>query len=158
MTQRVRQAISMAGTLRAGLVALALAAPFAAGAQAPSNPTLNAQLLVGARQGDLAQVERVLAAGASPSSRNRLGKTALLLAAEKGNLAIVEAMLKSGADVNQASLEGVTPLMAAAYAGAAPVVKRLLAAGAKTDMRDRMNKPAMVYALSLIHISEPTRL
>ena len=97
-------------------------------------PSLNAQLLVGARQGDLAQVERVLAAGAAPSSRNRLGKTALLLAAEKGNLAIVEAMLKSGADVDQASLEGVTPLMAASYAGAAPVVKRLLAAGAKTDV------------------------
>jgi ankyrin repeat protein len=55
-------------------------------------------------------------------------------------------MLKSGADVNQASLEGVTPLMAASYAGSAPVVKRLLAAGAKTDARDRMNKPAMVYA------------
>ena len=52
------------------------------GAQAVSNPNLNAQLLVGARQGDLAQVERVLAAGAVPSSRNRLGKTALLLAAE----------------------------------------------------------------------------
>ncbi len=66
----------------------------------------------------------------SPSSRNRLGKTALLLAAEKGNLAIVEALLRRGADVDQASIEGVTPLMAASYAGAAPVVKRLLAAGA----------------------------
>ncbi len=119
MSQPVRQPNSRAGVLRAGLIALALAVPLGAGAQAPSNPTLNAQLLVGARQGDLAQVERVLAAGASPSSRNRLGKTALLLAAEKGNLAIVEAMLKSGADVDQPSLEGVTPLMAASYAGAA---------------------------------------
>jgi ankyrin repeat protein len=129
-----------------GLLAFALAAPLDAAAQTPTNPSLNAQLLVGARQGDLAQVERVLAAGASPASRNRLGKTALILAAEKGNLAIVEAVLKAGADVNQASLEGVTPLMAASYAGASSVVKRLLEAGAKTDARDRMNKPAMVYA------------
>jgi ankyrin repeat protein len=135
-----------AAVLCSGLLAFALAAPFDAAAQTPSNPSLNAQLLVGARQGDLAQVERVLAAGASPASRNRLGKTALILAAEKGNLAIVEAVMKAGADVNQASLEGVTPLMAASYAGAAPVVKRLLEAGAKTDARDRMNKPAMVYA------------
>ena len=136
--------------LCSGVIAFALALPLGAAAQAPSNPSLNAQLLVGARQGDLAQVERVLAAGAAPASRNRLGKTALILAAEKGNLGIVEAMIKGGADVDQASLEGVTPLMAASYAGAEPVVKRLLEAGAKTDARDRMNKPAMV--LSLIHI------
>jgi uncharacterized protein len=146
MTIHVRPPWFAGALPRAVLIAIALATSFGADAQAPTNPSLNAQLLVGARQGDLAQVERVLAAGAAPSSRNRLGKTALLLAAEKGNLAIVEAMLKSGADVDQASLEGVTPLMAASYAGAAPVVQRLLAAGAKTDVRDRMNKPAMVYA------------
>jgi hypothetical protein len=71
MTPRIRQPLFLAGALRASVIAAALAAPFGAGAQAPSNPSLNAQLLVGARQGDLAQVERVLAAGASPSSRNR---------------------------------------------------------------------------------------
>jgi len=81
MTIRVRPRFPSLRACGAVLLALALAAPFGAGAQAPSNPTLNAQLLVGARQGDLAQVERVLAAGAAPSSRNRLGKTALLLAA-----------------------------------------------------------------------------
>jgi len=73
MIARVRQPVFPIGALRAGLIAIALAAPFAVDAQAPSNPTLNAPLLVGARQGDLAQVERVLAAGAPPSSRNRLG-------------------------------------------------------------------------------------
>jgi ankyrin repeat protein len=127
-------------------VLAALGAPGFAHAQAESNPSLNAQLLVAARQGNLAQVERALDAGAAPGSRNRLGKTALLLAAEKGNLPIVETMLKRGADVNQASLEGVTPLMAASYVGAAPVVQQLLAAGARTDLRDRMSKPAIVYA------------
>jgi ankyrin repeat protein len=116
-------------------VLAALGAPGFAHAQAESNPSLNAQLLVAARQGNLAQVERSLDAGAAPGSRNRLGKTALLLAAEKGNLPIVEAMLKRGADVNQASLEGVTPLMAAAYVGAAPVVKQLLTACAHRPAR-----------------------
>src|SRR5215218_2737614 len=90
-----------AAVLCSGLLAIALATPLDAAAQASSNPSLNAQLLVGARQGDLAQVERVLGAGASPVSRNRLGKTALILASEKGNLAIVDAMLKGGADVDQ---------------------------------------------------------
>lgn len=95
MTIHVPQPRSIGALPRAFLIAIALAVPFGVQAQAPTNPSLNAQLLVGARQGDLAQVERVLAAGAAPSSRNRLGKTALLLAAEKSNLAIVEAMLLS---------------------------------------------------------------
>ena len=85
--RRMRRVVATA------FAATLLAAATGTVAQAPTNPNLNAQLLVGARQGDLAQVERVLAAGAVPSSRNRLGKTALLLAAEKGNLAIVEALL-----------------------------------------------------------------
>ena len=45
-------------------------------AQAPSNPSLNAQLLVAARQGDLPAVKAALARGAEPSSRNGQGKTA----------------------------------------------------------------------------------
>ena len=54
-----------------------------AAAQAPSNPNLNAQLLVAGRQGDLAQVSQALARGAAPNSRNRIGKTVLLMASEK---------------------------------------------------------------------------
>ncbi|HEY8707001.1 MAG TPA: ankyrin repeat domain-containing protein, partial [Burkholderiaceae bacterium] len=107
------------------LCAAAIALPMAgAHAQAASNPNLNAQLLVGARQDDIAHVERVLAQGAVPNSRNRLGKTALLLACEKGNLPLAEVMLRSGADIAMASIEGVTPLMAASYAGNAELVRR----------------------------------
>src|SRR5512138_2222842 len=91
------------------VLSLAVAGAFA---QAPGNPNLNAQLLVGARQSDPAQVQRTLAAGAAPESRNRLGKTALLIAAEKGDMAIADLLLAAHADVNLASLEGVTPLMA----------------------------------------------
>jgi len=51
--------------VRAALVLLALCAgvPYAF-AQAGTNPNLNAQLLVGAREGNLDQVERMLALGA----------------------------------------------------------------------------------------------
>src|SRR5258706_301736 len=101
-------------------------------AQAASHPGLNAQLLVGARQADIAQVERTLAQGAAPDSRNRLGKTALLIAAEKGEAAIAERLLQAGADVNLASIEGVTPLMAASYGGHPALVRPPLAAGAPT--------------------------
>lgn len=82
------------------VVACVVASP--AAAQAPTNPNLNAQLLVAARQSDAARVERALAQGAAPNSRNRLGKTALLMAAEKGDLALAERLLAAGSEpVNQ---------------------------------------------------------
>ena len=84
----------------------------------------NAQLLVSAREGNVAQVVRLLDQGAIVNSRNRLGKTPLLMACEKGNTALAEAALKAGADVNLASVEGVTPLMAASYSGHAGIVRR----------------------------------
>jgi uncharacterized protein len=123
----------------------------AAQAQAASNPAVNAQLLVAARQNDMAQLERMLAQGAAPNSRNRLGKTALLIAVEKGNLRMAARLLEAGGDVNLASLERVTPLMAACYLGQAEGVKLLLDAGARTDAVDQMKKPAVVYAAAQGH-------
>src|SRR6185503_18747588 len=72
--------------------------------QAPTNPSLNAQLLVAARNGDMAAVERALSQGAAPNSRNRLGKSALVLACEQGNAALAATLQRAGADVNLASL------------------------------------------------------
>src|SRR5664279_5453128 len=89
------------GSIRCVLLACLVAAPLGAAAQATTNPSLNAQLLVGARQGDVAQVERVVAAGAAVSSRNRLGKTALFLAAEKGNLAFDRGLVDFGTVLQQ---------------------------------------------------------
>ncbi|HSC01068.1 MAG TPA: ankyrin repeat domain-containing protein, partial [Burkholderiaceae bacterium] len=123
----------------------------AAWAQAATNPNLNAQLLVAARNNDLASVQRALADGAAPNSRNRLGKTALLMACEKGQAPLASTMLRAGTDVNLASLEGVTPLMAASYGGHAAIARELLRAGARTDGSDRMHKNAWVYAAAQGH-------
>ncbi len=70
------------GAMRRRALAAAVAWAWARAAwpQAPSNPNLNAQLLVAARNNDLSSVQRALADGAAPNSRNRLGKTALLMA------------------------------------------------------------------------------
>ena len=137
-------------------VALLLLAWVPAMGQAASHTSLNAQLLVAARQSDTAAVQQALARGAAVDSRNRLGKTVLMIAAENGQLALAAVALKAGADVNLASLERVTPLMAASYGGHATLVRDLLEAGARIDAVDRMRKPAIVYAagqgLSLIHI------
>jgi uncharacterized protein len=92
--------------------ALALGGPAAA---AESDLSVNARLLLAARNGDAAGLDRALKAGGSPQARNRLGETALLIALKKGDLAMAKTMLGAGTDVNQAAVNGVTPLMAAAY-------------------------------------------
>jgi uncharacterized protein len=131
--------------------ALMLSSGNSAQAQAASNPAVNAQFLVAARQSDMAQLERMLAQGAATNSRNRLGKTALLIAVEKSNVTMVKRLLAVGSDVNLASLERVTQLMAACYGGQAELVTLLLQAGARTDPVDQMNKTAVVYAAAQGH-------
>ena len=59
--------IAVAAALMAALAGIG---PAPAGAQATSNPNLNAQLLVAAREADVVRVERALAQGAAPDSRN----------------------------------------------------------------------------------------
>ena len=51
-------------------------------AQSESNPSVNAQLLVAARNTDLEAVKKSLDRGAAPNSRNRLGKTSLYISIE----------------------------------------------------------------------------
>src|SRR6185503_16374275 len=113
---------SQSGGVRGSVKALALAValsfpPGPAVAQAAGNPNLNAQLLIAAREGDAARVDRVLAQGAAPDARNRVGKTSLWISSERGRLDLVERLLAAGADPNLAALDGVTPLMAASYSG-----------------------------------------
>lgn len=55
----------------------------AAWAQAESNPSVYAQLLVAACNTDADAVKQSLQRGAMPNSRNRLGKTSLYIAIEK---------------------------------------------------------------------------
>jgi ankyrin repeat protein len=74
-----------------------LGAHAAAWAQADSNLTVNAQLLVAARQADAEGVKKSLDRGAAPNSRNRSGKTTLFLAIEKNRMDIVQMMINAGA-------------------------------------------------------------
>src|SRR3954471_1362935 len=62
--------------------------------------SVNARLLIAARDGDAPALERALKAGAAINSRNRLGETVLLIALKKNELAMATTMLDLGADVN----------------------------------------------------------
>src|SRR5882672_11505989 len=129
-------------------LSLCLLAPVSAGAQDLSP---NAQLLVAARQGDLAAAKRLLEGGAAVNSRNRLGDTPLLIALKNGHKGMARLAVERGASVNLANLSSVTPLMAASFSGNAELVKILLEKGAKRAPADRVGKTAMVYAAGLGH-------
>ena len=133
-----------------------LSAP--AWAQSESNPSVNAQLLVAARNTDLEAVKKSLDRGAAPNSRNRLGKTSLYISIEKNRIDIARILIEAGADVNLPSLEKATPLIAASYAGSLPFVDLLLQHGAKHEPTDRLHKSALVYAAGMGNTAVVERL
>jgi ankyrin repeat protein len=137
---------SISPTLRSLALALVLALGTPLVQAATEDLSVNARLLLFARNGDLAGVERSLQEGAAANARNRIGETALVIALKKNDLAIAQTMLRAGTDVNLAALNGVTPLMAAAFGGQIDIARELLARGADVGAVDRLRKSAMVYA------------
>ena len=67
-------------------------------------PSLGAQegpgeaLRSAAREGDLGQIEELLAGGAPVDAPNRYGATALFFAADRGHLDVVRRLADAGAD------------------------------------------------------------
>ena len=115
-------------------------------AQATPDLGMNAQLLVAARNDDLATVRRVLDNGALPDSRNRAGDTALMIFVRKGNAEMVDLLIGKGANVNLQNLAKVSPLMAAAHGGNTGIARTLIDHGADVNASDQLFKTAMVYA------------
>jgi len=108
--------------------------------------SVNARLLVAARNADGPAIERALQQGAAINSRNRLGESPLLIVLKKDRIDLARLLIDAGADVNQPALNGVTPLMAAAYGGQLEIARALIAKGADVAAVDRLKKNAITYA------------
>jgi curved DNA-binding protein CbpA len=92
--------------------------------------------LIEAVEGDgaAATVQKLIAAGADVSAKNKDGRTALRIAVIKGRVDLVKALLAAKANPNTADALGETPLMSAAKSGNEPIVKMLLEAGANPNV------------------------
>jgi hypothetical protein len=91
----------------------------------------NEKLCDAAWSGDVAEIERQIAAGANPNAfEGTDGWTPLQRAAVNGHLAAIAALLKAGAHVDGADTAGNTPLLYAAASCHTAAVDTLLAAGA----------------------------
>jgi hypothetical protein len=116
-------------------------------------------LSIAAREGHVAVVEAMVAAGADVNKADKYGVTPLYFAALEGHVAVVEALVAARADVNKADVKGETPLYIAARNGHEAVVEALVDAGA--DVNKAMNDGATpLYAAkkynALKHLPHPS--
>jgi ankyrin repeat protein len=110
----------------------------AAAADAPaSRPDGSTPLQWAVFEGNLAEVQRLLAAGADPSAVNVYGVDAIQLAADESNTDLVRLLLKAGANPNSVNADGETVLHLVARSGNLDAAKLLVKAGALVDPRER---------------------
>ncbi len=112
-------------------------------------------IITAAGRGDAAEVERLLAAGASANTLSPDAETPLHVAAITGDPATVAALLAHGGDPNARSPGGtqraMTPMHWAAYGGHESMVAALLAAGADGRLADETGMDALAMAKEAGH-------
>jgi ankyrin repeat protein len=90
-------------------------------------------LQVAAFEGDLAEAQRLVKAGADVRAINAYGVNAMQLAADSANTGLIALLLKAGADPESPNADGETALHLVARAGNVDAARLLLKAGAKVD-------------------------
>jgi ankyrin repeat protein len=116
-----------------------------AGVSAQTDTSRDA-LFAAIRRGSVADVNRLLKAGASPNTLDADGTPALMAATLFGDADLVKLLLERGADANRAGTGGTTALM-----WAVPnleKVRLLLAHGASVNARSETDRTAFLVAAS----------
>ena len=101
------------------------------------NPDGSTPLQWAVYEGNVAEVKRLLRAGADVSLANNYGATPMSLAAEVGNADMLAVLLEAGANVESPNPDGQTALLAVARTGNVKAAQLLLGAGASVDARER---------------------
>jgi ankyrin repeat protein len=102
--------------------------------------------------GDIAEVKRLLQAGADVSLANNYGATPMSLAAEVGNTEMLKLLLEAGADADSPNPDGQTALLAVARTGNVKAAELLLNEGATVDAREKWGgQTALMWASARRH-------
>jgi ankyrin repeat protein len=127
-------------------------APQRAPAAAKADPDGTTPLHWAVRGNDIAQMDRLLRAGANPNAANRYGVTPIYLACENGSAAAVARLLKAGVSANATGNYGETALMTCARTGNADAAKVLIEAGAAVDAVESWHgETALMWAAAEHH-------
>jgi uncharacterized protein len=136
----------------AALLGAALFASVALADITAPGPDGSTPLQWAAYRGDVAAVQRLLAAGAPVAEANHYGVTPLQLAAETGNTAVLRLLLAAGANVESANAEGQTALMSVARTGNVEAAQLLLKRGANVNAVERFGgQTALMWAAARGH-------
>jgi uncharacterized protein len=131
----------------------------ASGAPSRSNQDVNRREADGSTplqwavyKGDIAEVKRLLRAGANVSIANNYGATPMSLAAEVGNAELLKVLIEAGADADSPNPEGQTALLAVARTGNVEAAEVLLKEGAAVDAREKWGgQTALMWASARRH-------
>jgi ankyrin repeat protein len=116
------------------------------------NPDGSTPLQWAVYEGDVAEVRRLLDAGADVSLANDYGATPMSLAAEVADTEILKLLLAAGADADSPNAEGQTALMTVARTGNVEAAELLLEHGAIVDAREGWGgQTALMWASARRH-------
>jgi ankyrin repeat protein len=102
--------------------------------------------------GDVAEVRRLLKAGANVSLANNYGVTPMSLAAEVADTEIIKLLLEAGANADSPNPEGQTALLAVARTGNVEAAELLVKHGATVDAKERWGgQTALMWASARRH-------
>jgi ankyrin repeat protein len=102
--------------------------------------------------GDVAEVQRLLDAGADITLANNYGASPMSLAAEVADSDVLELLLAAGADADSPNPEGQTALMAVARTGNVAAAELLIEHGATIDARENWGgQTALMWASARRH-------
>jgi len=102
--------------------------------------------------GDVAEVRRLLKAGADVAVANNYGATPMTLAAEVANTDMLKLLLEVGANADSPNPEGQTALMAVARTGNVAAAQLLLDHGATVDAKEKWGgQTALMWASARRH-------
>jgi len=101
---------------------------------------------------DVAEVKRLINAGAKVDEANNYDATPMQMAAATGNAQIIKVLLDAGANADSPNDEGQTALMEVARTGNVEAAKLLLGRGARVNARERWgSQTALMWASARRH-------
>src|SRR5262249_51183994 len=103
-------------------------------------------------EGNVAEVKRLIKAGANVSLANNYGATPMGLAAEVGNTEILKLLLEAGANADSPNQDGQTALLAVARTGNVEAAELLVKHGATVDAKEKWGgQTALMWASARRH-------